>query len=187
MEALIYWMKEINKLLPLCPSRKHLPNASEALPAPRKLTEFELCTMVLALTMRHVLTQYNSAHGTTFACGLGTLVTRLLKRAAEQVQTNHDLLNQYKSIASGQDGANTTGKSGRIPKKACFASKELGELSHSDSHKKKGVTSVLSGNLRSRTLTGSKIARSGTKTAHAKTAETAASVGASEATFFDWF
>ena len=130
---------------------------------------------------RHVLTQYNSADGTTFACDLGTL-TRPLKRAAEQVQTNPNLLNQYKSIASGQDGANATGKGGRIPKKARFADNEPGELSRSDSHKKKSVTSVLSGSLRSRLLTGPKIARSGTKTAHAKTAVTAASVGASEAT-----
>ena len=82
------------------------------------------------------MTQYNSAHGTTFACDLGNF-TRLLKRATEQVQTNRNLLNQYKSIASGQDGANATGKGGRIPKKVRFADKEPGELSHSDSHKKK--------------------------------------------------
>ena len=54
--ALIYQVKEVNKLLPWCPSRKHLPNAPDALPVPRKLTEFELCTMVLVSSMRPVLT-----------------------------------------------------------------------------------------------------------------------------------
>ena len=68
--------------------------------------------MVLALTMRHVLTQYNVAHGTTFAYNLASL-TRLLKQAADQVQTNYNLFNQYKSIASG--------KGGRVPKKTRFA------------------------------------------------------------------
>ena len=82
VEALIYRVKEINELLPWCPSRKQLPDSPEALPAPCKLSDFELCTMVLASTMRHVLTQYNSAHGTMFACDLGSL-NRLLKRAAD--------------------------------------------------------------------------------------------------------
>ena len=87
--------------------------------------------MVLASSMRHVLTQYDVAHGTMFACDLASL-TRLLKRAADQVQTSRDLLNQYKSIASG--------KGGRVPKKACFASQgdnEPGEVSRSDGQKKK--------------------------------------------------
>ena len=67
VEALIYHVKEINDILPLCPSRKYLSDAPESLPAPRKLTEFELCTTVLASLMRHVLAQYNSGYGTAFA------------------------------------------------------------------------------------------------------------------------
>ena len=133
VEALIYRVKEINELLPWCLSRKQLSDSPEALPAARKLSDFELCTMVLASTMRHVLTQYNVAHGTTFACDL-TSFTRLLKRAADQVQTNRDLLNQYKSIASG--------KGGRVPRKACFAAQgdsEPGQVSRPDGQKKKRV------------------------------------------------
>ena len=87
--------------------------------------------MVLASTMHHVLTQYNVAHGTTFACDLASL-TRLLKRAADQVQINRDLLNQYQSIASG--------KGGHIPKKVRLAiqgDSEPGEASRSDGQKKK--------------------------------------------------
>ena len=139
MEALIYRVKEINEFLPWCPSRKQLPDLPEALPEPRRLSDFELCTMVLALATRHVLTQYNSAHGTTFACNLASL-TRLLKRATDQVQTNRDMLNLYKSIASGQVRANASSKGGCVPKKACFAAQgesEPGELSCSDGQKKK--------------------------------------------------
>ena len=47
VEALIYRVKEINELLPWCQSRKQLPDSPEALPAARKLSDFELCTMVL--------------------------------------------------------------------------------------------------------------------------------------------
>ena len=97
--------------------------------------------MVIASTMRHVLTQYNSAHGTTFACDLVSL-TRLLKSAVDQVQTNRDLINQYKSIASGQAEANTSGQGSRAPTKARFAAQgdsEPGEVSRSDSQKKKRV------------------------------------------------
>ena len=54
VEALIYRVKEINELLPWCPSRKQLPDSPEALPEPRKLSGFELCTMVLA-SRRHVM------------------------------------------------------------------------------------------------------------------------------------
>ena len=120
MEALLYRVKEINELLPWCPSRKHFPGAPEALSAPHKLTEFEFCTMVLTSLMRHVLTQYNSVHGTIFACNL-TSLTRLLKRAADQLQPNRDLLNQLKSTASGKARASGDDKKGRIPKKSRFA------------------------------------------------------------------
>ena len=118
-----------------------LPDSPEALPAPRKLSDVELCTMyvVPASTMRHVLTQYKSAHGTTIACDLASLA-RLLKRAMDQVQTNRDLLNQYKSIASGQSRANGSAKSRPVPKKARFAAQgdnKPGEVSRSDVKKKK--------------------------------------------------
>ena len=139
MEALIYRVKEINELLPWCSSRKHLAGATEALPAPCKLTEFELCTMVFASSMRHVLMQYNSGHGTTFACDLPSL-TRLLECATDQVQTNHNLLNQYKSITSGHAGASDGSKNGRIPKKARFADpgdKEPGEVSRLGGNQKR--------------------------------------------------
>ena len=69
-----------------------------------------------------------------------TSLTRLLNRAADQVQTNRDLLNQYKSIASGQAEASGGGKGGRIPKKARFADpgdKESGEVSRLDGNKKR--------------------------------------------------
>ena len=63
------------------------------------LTEFELCTAVLASTAHHVQIQYNLSHGRAFACDMVSL-TSLLKRAADAVQINPDLLNQYKSIAN---------------------------------------------------------------------------------------
>ena len=94
---------------------------------------------MLASSIRHVLAQYNSAHGTTFVCDL-TSLTRLLKRAAEQVQTNRDLLNQYKSSASGKAGASGGGKVGHIPEKARFADKgdkEPGKVSCSDGNVKR--------------------------------------------------
>ena len=116
VEASVHRFKKTNDIMPWCPSCKYLPNAPKALPAPRKLTKFELCTAVLTSTIRHVQTQYNSAHETTFACNLVSL-TRLLKRTADQVQSNCNLLNQYKSITNGKSGANGSGKGGGSPKK----------------------------------------------------------------------
>ena len=132
-----------------------MPTAPEALPAPQNLTEFELCITVLASSMRHVLAQYNSAHGTTFACDLVSL-TRLFKRVVEQVQTNHNLLNQYKSIASGKARASDGGKGGRIPKKAHFADRETRIRARSLARtaiRNESVTTSRSGSLRSSTLT----------------------------------
>ena len=57
VEGLDYRVKEITELLPWCLSRKRLPDSPEALPVPRKLSDFKLCTMMLASTMRHVLTR----------------------------------------------------------------------------------------------------------------------------------
>ena len=94
VEVGVQRFKDLNKLLEGCPSRKHLPDAPEVLPAPRKLTEFELCTTMLASQLKHVVTQYNNAHGTTFACELDQLM-RLLKRSTDTVLTNRNLLNQY--------------------------------------------------------------------------------------------
>ena len=42
VEADVHCFKDVNKLLEWCLSRKHLPNAPEVLPAPRKLIDFEL-------------------------------------------------------------------------------------------------------------------------------------------------
>ena len=138
VEAGLHRFKEINKLLPWCPSQNHLPNTPEALPASRELTKFELCTVVLASMTRHIHMQYNASHGTTFACHLESLY-RLLKLAVKTAQINCNLLNQYKSIANGKAGANSGGKGGYIPKKARFADKgdnEPGEVPHSDGKKK---------------------------------------------------
>ena len=122
VEAGVQCFKDLNKLLLYCPSRKHPPDAPETLSATRQLTEFELCMVVLASQLKHVLAQHNSAHGTTFACKLDAL-TRLLKRSAEAVQVNHSLLNQYKSIANG---SGAVPKDSRIPrKKARFAGQEI--------------------------------------------------------------
>ena len=77
--------------------------------------------------------------GPRFARDLVSL-TRLLKCAADQVQTNRDFLNQYKRIASGKSGANCSSKGGRIPKKARFADQrdtEPGDVSPSEGSKKK--------------------------------------------------
>ena len=87
----------------------------------------------------HIQTQYNAFCRTTFACDLESLA-RLLKRAAEAVQTNRDLPNQYKSIANGKVGTNRGGKGSRIPKNTCFedkGDKGPGEVPRSDSNKKK--------------------------------------------------
>ena len=134
VEAGVYRFKELNQLLMWCPSRKHLENAPLALPAPRELTEFELCTAVLASQMKHVQTQYNASHGTTFACELEPLA-RLLKRSAEAVQSNRNMLNQFKRVANGNE------YNKQIPKKkARFADrdkKEPGEVARSGSKKKK--------------------------------------------------
>ena len=83
VEASVKRFKDLIKLLEYCPSRKHLPDAPEALPEPQKLTELELCTAVLASQHKHVLAQYNSAHGTTFAFELDQLM-RLLKKSAKE-------------------------------------------------------------------------------------------------------
>ena len=48
VEAGVQRFNNLNELLLWCPSRKHLPDAPEALPASCELTEFELCTTVLA-------------------------------------------------------------------------------------------------------------------------------------------
>ena len=93
VEAGVQRFKDLNKLLMWCPPRKHLPNPPKALPEPRELAEFELCTAVLASRAKHVLAHYNGAHGTAFACKLDQL-TLLLKRSVDATQVNHNLLNQ---------------------------------------------------------------------------------------------
>ena len=120
-EAGVQRFKDFNKLLEWCLSQKHLPDAPQALLEPHTLTEFELYTAVLASQIKHVLAQYNNAHSTTFACELDQL-TRLLKRGADAVVTDRNLLNQYKQIASG---SGHVPKDDKIPrKKARFADKE---------------------------------------------------------------
>ena len=112
----------------------------------------------------------------TFVCDLESL-TRLLKHAAEAVQTNRNLLHQYKSTANGEASANRGGKGGRIPKKARFADKgdkEPGEVLCL-------VNVARSGSRTSRTPTGPRLAKSLKPTAHVSPAEAAVSVGVSGA------
>ena len=131
IETGVQHFKNLSKLFLWFSSQKHLPNASEALPAPRKLTKFELCTAVLTSQLKHVLAQYNSAHGTTSACELDVL-TCLLKGSAEAVQVNRILLNQYKSIAIGSCAIPKDGKISKKKARSTGQGKEPGEAIHSN-------------------------------------------------------
>ena len=71
--------------------RKHLEDDPVAVPVPNELSEFELCTVVLALQTKHVLVAHNASHGTKFAVCLDSL-TRLLKKAYNSVKSNRMLL-----------------------------------------------------------------------------------------------
>ena len=73
VEARVHMLRQLNKLLPWCPSRKHLEDASAAVPEPKELTEFELCTAVLASQTKHIQATYNVAHSTNCANSLDIL------------------------------------------------------------------------------------------------------------------
>ena len=178
VEAGVQRFKDLNKLLEYCPSRKHLPDAPEALPEPRKLTEFELCTTVLASQHKHVLEQYNSAHGTTFTCELDQLL-RLLKRSAEAVVTNRNLLNQYKQIASGSGHLPRDGKIPRKKPRFMEKKQEPGEIWDT---KRRSAPTARSGNRTTKTHTTPMSVISITSTGPPNPAAVAASVGARTAT-----
>ena len=146
VEAGVHRMRQLNRLLPWCPSLKHTENAPAAVPEPKELSEFEMCTVILASTMSHVRIVFNAIQGRKFTTSLDEL-TILLKRADAQVRSNRQLLNAATKVAnggrgSGRDNQNRTGGGGgRIPRRdrnaTAGTNREPGEINAHTSGKKK--------------------------------------------------
>ena len=141
VEAGVHWFKMLNKLLPWCPSRKYLEDAPATVPAPRELTEFELCTAVLASQNKHVAAAYNASHGTKFAVSLDSL-SRLLKQVELAVRSNRQLLDEVmrRAVDAGSNkkgrGGDATGRIPRKERKAKDQGREDGEVRTRPSGKK---------------------------------------------------